>query len=153
MKHFLHLSKLWTICHFISIETIDVTCIWRCLLCFWFGCVASMVATVVCSFFFLHVSTLWFVIPQFVHCLSIFLVLFCVFASATYLVFYGTNNALLAFVVVIPSSHNIVASLCYCSVDRFNHVVVILRYDYKPVLNTIVKKLFVVGTYKPWANF
>jgi hypothetical protein len=34
MKHFLPLNKLWTICHFMSIQTIDVTCIWRCLLCF-----------------------------------------------------------------------------------------------------------------------
>ncbi len=34
MKHFLHLCKLWTIYHIISIQTIDVTCIWRCLLCF-----------------------------------------------------------------------------------------------------------------------
>jgi hypothetical protein len=30
---------------------------------FWLGYVASMVTTMVCSFFFLHVSTLWFVIP------------------------------------------------------------------------------------------
>jgi hypothetical protein len=34
MKHLLHLSKLWVICHFMSIQTINVACIWRCLL--WF---------------------------------------------------------------------------------------------------------------------
>ncbi len=34
MKHFLYPIKLWTICHFMSIQTIDVTCIWWCLLCF-----------------------------------------------------------------------------------------------------------------------
>jgi hypothetical protein len=34
MKHFLHLNKLWTIYHFMSIQTINVTCIWKCLLCF-----------------------------------------------------------------------------------------------------------------------
>jgi hypothetical protein len=34
MQHFLHLSKLWTIYHFMSIQTTNVTCIWRCLLCF-----------------------------------------------------------------------------------------------------------------------
>ncbi len=34
LSHFLHFNKLWTICHFMSIQTIDVTCIWRCLLCF-----------------------------------------------------------------------------------------------------------------------
>jgi hypothetical protein len=34
MKHFLHLSKLWKIYHFMSIQNIDLTCIWRCVLCF-----------------------------------------------------------------------------------------------------------------------
>jgi hypothetical protein len=34
IKHFLHLNKLWTIYHFMSIQTIDVACIWKCLL--WF---------------------------------------------------------------------------------------------------------------------
>jgi hypothetical protein len=34
MKHLLHLNKLRTICHFMSIQTIDVACMWRCLL--WF---------------------------------------------------------------------------------------------------------------------
>ncbi len=43
---------------------------------FWLGCVAFVVATVVYFFFFLHVSTLWFTIPQFVQCLLIFLALF-----------------------------------------------------------------------------
>jgi hypothetical protein len=28
-----------------------------------------------------------------------------------------------------------------------------LRYDYKPTLNTIVRKLSMVGTCKPWNNF
>ncbi len=34
MKHFLHLNKLLTIYHFMSIQTIDVTCIWKCFSCF-----------------------------------------------------------------------------------------------------------------------
>ncbi len=34
MKHFMHLNKLWTICHFMSIQTTNVTCIWKCILCF-----------------------------------------------------------------------------------------------------------------------
>jgi hypothetical protein len=67
----------------------------------------------------------------------------------TYLIFCGTNNALLAFVVVIPFSHNIVASLFCCSVDNFIPVVAIMRYDYKLALNTIVRKQFVVGACKP----
>jgi hypothetical protein len=33
-KHLLHLNKLWTIYHFMFTQTIDVACIWRCLL--WF---------------------------------------------------------------------------------------------------------------------
>jgi hypothetical protein len=54
---------------------------------------------------------LWFVISQFVQCLSIFPVLLYVFASATYLVLCGTKKALLASIVFTPSSFNIVASL------------------------------------------
>jgi hypothetical protein len=34
MKHLLHFNELWTIYHFMSIQTTDVACIWRCLL--WF---------------------------------------------------------------------------------------------------------------------
>ncbi len=40
MKHLLHFNKLWTVYHFMSIQTIDVACIWRCLLWFltWLCC-------------------------------------------------------------------------------------------------------------------
>jgi hypothetical protein len=120
---------------------------------FWLGCVASMVANVVCFFLFLHVSTLWFVIPQFVQYLSVFLILLCVFANATCLVLYGIENALLAYVVVMFSSHNIVASFWCCSVDRFILAIEVLRDDYKPTLNTIVRNLYLVNTCKPWASF
>ncbi len=53
MKHFLHLSNLWTICHFRSIQTRDVACIWRCLLWFlaWLCCFYDCHR--VLSFFFL----------------------------------------------------------------------------------------------------
>ncbi len=44
---------------------------------FWLGYVTSMTNTMVCSFF-LHVSTLWFIIPQFMQCLLVFHVLLCV---------------------------------------------------------------------------
>jgi hypothetical protein len=84
-----------------------------------------------------------------VQCLLVFLVSFCVFASTTCLILYGTNSVILASVVVIPFSHNIIASLCYCNVDSFIFAIAIPRYDYKPTLNTIVRKLFVVNTYKP----
>jgi hypothetical protein len=81
--------------------------------------------------------------------LSIFLVLLYVFGSDACLVFCGTKSVFLALTIVIPSSHNIVASLCYCSVDCFIPVITILKYDYKPTLNTVINKLFVVGTCKP----
>jgi hypothetical protein len=120
---------------------------------FWLGCATSMVVTVVSSFFFLHVSTLWFVNPQFVQCLSISLILLCVFTITTYLILYGIDNALLVSTIVIISSHNIVASICYCNVDRFIPEVTILSYDYKPILNIVVRKLSMVGTCKPWTSF
>jgi hypothetical protein len=81
--------------------------------------------------------------------LLVFLVLFCVFVGAAYLVLYGTESATLASTIIMPSSHNIIASLCCCSVDYFIHAFIILKYDCKFALNTIVRKLFVVGTCKP----
>jgi hypothetical protein len=84
-----------------------------------------------------------------VQCLSIFHVLFNVFIDVAYLVLYGTKNVLLVSIVVMLSSHNIVVSLCYCSVDFFILAIVILRHNYKPVLNTIVRKLSMVGICKP----
>jgi hypothetical protein len=82
-----------------------------------------------------------------VQCLSF--LYYSVFTGAIYLVFFGTNNALLASIVVILSSHNIIASLCCCSVDYFIPTITIMSYDYKPILNIIVKKLLIVGTCKP----
>jgi hypothetical protein len=43
MNHLLHLNKLWTIYHFMSIQTIDAACTWRCLLCFliWLCCLCG----------------------------------------------------------------------------------------------------------------
>jgi hypothetical protein len=84
-----------------------------------------------------------------VQCLLIFPIILYVFTSAICLVLCGTESALLVYVVVMFFSHNIVASLCCCSVDRFMLAIAILRYDCKLVLNTTIRKLFVVGTYKP----
>ncbi len=120
---------------------------------FWLSYVAFLVATMVCSFFFLHVFTLWFIIPQFVQHLLVFLILLCVFTNVAYLVFCGIESAFLISTVVMSFSHNIITSLCCCSVDRFILIISIMRYDCKPILNIVVKKLFVVGTYKPWTNF
>jgi hypothetical protein len=117
---------------------------------FWFRCVAFVVTTVVCFFFFLNVSTLWFVISQFVQYLSIFLVLLCIFVGVAYLVLCGTDSPF-SFAIIIHFSHNITASLCCCSVEYF--ILIVTRYDCKPTLNTVIRKLLVVGTCKPWTNF
>ncbi len=82
-------------------------------------------------------------------CLSVFPVLLCVFVGVIYLVFNGTKSALLASIIIMSSSHNIFTFLCCCSVDRFILTVAIWRYDCKFNLNTLVKKLYVVGTCKP----
>jgi len=71
------------------------------------------------------------------------------FLGTTYLIFCGIDSAILAYAIVIFSSHNIIASLCCCNVDCFIPVVVILKYDCKLVLNTIVRKLSMVSTCKP----
>jgi hypothetical protein len=54
----------------------------------------------------------------------VYLVL-CVFTNAICLVLCGTDSALLTFAIVIPSSHNIATSLCYCNVDRFILIIII----------------------------
>jgi hypothetical protein len=107
-----------------------------------------MVNIVIYSFF-LYVSTLLLVIPQFVKYLSVFLTIIYVFGNVAYLVLCGTESELLAFATIFPSSHSIVTSLCYCSVDHFIPAIIILRYDCKPALNIVFKKLFVVNTCKP----
>jgi len=147
MKHFLHFSKLWTICHFMSIQTIDVTCIRKCFLCFltWLCRLYSCH----CGLLFLLFTCLHIVICHPTICSMFVPVLLCVSASTAYLIVYGSNNALFASAVVILSSHNIAASLCCCNVECFILVVKILKHDYKLALNTIVKKLSLVSICKP----
>jgi hypothetical protein len=53
----------------------------------WLGCVTSLVTIVVYSFLFLHVSTLWFVIPQFMQYSLVFHIILCVFINVASLVF------------------------------------------------------------------
>ncbi len=77
--------------------------------------------------------------------LSVFPKLFYVFGGVTYFVLCGTYNALLTSAIIILFSHNIIASLCCWSVDYFTFIIAIMRYDCKPILNTIVRKLYVVG--------
>jgi hypothetical protein len=87
---------------------------------------------------------------------AILVILLCItlyFGGATYLVLCGIENVFLPFAIIIISSHNIIASLCYCNVNCCIPMVTILRYDYKFALNIIIKKLFVVGICKPRANF
>jgi hypothetical protein len=153
MKHFLHFNKLWRICHFMSIQTTYVTCIWRCLLCF---------LTSLCCFYGRH-HGLFFIFSTCLHimiCHPIICAMFinlpcilCVFVGAACLVFYGTDNALLVSIVIIPFSHNITASLCYYNVDHFILAIIIMKYDCKLALNIVVRKLSMVDICKPWANF
>ncbi len=144
MKQFLHLNKLWTICHFMSIQTTYVACIWRCLL--WFltrlCCQCGLFLFYACIHISINHSIICAILVSFP----------CITLCFWWCCLYGTKSALFAFIVVMPSSHNIATSLCCCGVNLFILVVVILRYDYKPALNMVVKKLFVVGTCKPWAN-
>jgi hypothetical protein len=72
----------------------------------------------------------------------------CLFNTLWY-----TKSAFFAFAVVMHFSHHIDAFLCYYSVDLFIRAVAIMRYDCKLALNTIAKKLSMVGICKPWANF
>jgi hypothetical protein len=78
------------------------------------------------SFFLtIHISTLWLSHPQFVQCLLVFPSSIYDFVVAIDLEIYGIDSAFQAFIGVVPSSHNIVASLCNCNVVCFILVVVI----------------------------
>ncbi len=151
MKHLMHLNKFWTNCHFMSIQTTNMTYIQIRLLRFLIGlgCFYN------CSLFLLLSTCLHIMINHSINCAKL-VILPCIttcFSDVTYFVLCGTDNALLASTIFIPSSHNILASLCCWSVDCFIPEVTILKYDCKFALNTIVKKLSMANTHKPWANF
>jgi hypothetical protein len=140
MKHLLHLNKLWIICHFMSIQTIDVACIWRCLMWFliWLCCLYGCH----CGLFFLLFAFLHIVIHHPTICV-IFVSLpyitmcfhwYCLFGTVWYWKCIPCS-------AIVMLSHNIAASLCCCSVDHFISIITIMRYDCKPILNTIVRKL------------
>ncbi len=104
-----------------------------------------------CNLFLLLITCLHIVINHSIICAKLINLPYITFyfSGATYIVLCGIDNALLASAIVIPSSQNIIASLCCWSVDQFIHEVTILKYDCKLVLNTIVKKLSMAGIYKP----
>ncbi len=64
MKHLLHLIKLWKFCHFMSIQTIDVACIWRFLLwflirlCYLHGCHYGLLLLSACLHIVISHSTI-----------------------------------------------------------------------------------------------
>jgi hypothetical protein len=64
MKHFLHLSKFWTICHFVSLHIRKVAYTWICLL--WFLILWCYLCGCHYGLFLLHVSISGLFIPQFV---------------------------------------------------------------------------------------
>jgi hypothetical protein len=90
MKYLLHFSKLWTIFHFMSIQTIDVACIWMCLLwlltwlCCFCGCHGGLLFIV---FACLHIVICH---PTICAMFVTFLILLCVFVGAACLVLCGT---------------------------------------------------------------
>jgi hypothetical protein len=137
MKHLLHFNKLWTFYHFMSIQTTNVACIWRCIL--WFF-------ILLCCFYDCHYGLLLFS-----SCFDIVIshsTICAIFVNLSYITLCFWYCCLLSTLwywkyfpcLIIPFSHNIVASLWCCGVDHFIFVVVILRYDYKPTLNTIGRK-------------
>ncbi len=81
--------------------------------------------------------------------LSIFLISLYVFGGIACFAFCGIKSAFLTLAIVMFFSHNIATYLCCCNVDCFILIVAILTYDCKPALNTVVNKLYVVGTCKP----
>ncbi len=117
---------------------------WLCYLC---GCHCGMVILFAC----LHIRGRHPTICAMF--ISLHYITLCFYQCYLFGTLVGIDNALLVSIVVMPSSHNIIASLCYCTIDRFILVVAILRYDYRPTLNTIVRKLSMVGTCRPWTSF
>jgi hypothetical protein len=137
-KHLLHLSKLWTIYHFMSIQITNVTCIWRCLL--WF-------LTLLCYFYGYHYG-MFLLLSTCLHIshstiCAIFVSFPCIILYFWWCYLFSTMWYIYVFffsVVINLFSHKIVTSLCCCNVDRVIPIMAILRYDCKVALNTIVKK-------------
>jgi hypothetical protein len=71
MKHFLHLNKPWIIYHFMSIQTIDVACIWKCLLWFFtllcclYGCHCGLIFLFTCFHLMIIHSTICAILVSF----------------------------------------------------------------------------------------
>ncbi len=146
MKHLLHFNKLWTIYHFMSIQTTYVACIWRCLL--WFLTLLWCLCGCHYGLLLLHFACFHIMISHSIVC--------AILVNLPYITlcfWYYYLLSILWYWKCIPSSHNIVTSLCYSSVECFIFAIIILRYDCKPTLNTIVKKLFMGGTCTTWTNF
>ncbi len=59
--------------------------------------------------------------------LLVFPILFYGFGGVVRLVLCGTKNVLFVSIIIIPSSHNNIASLCCCSLDRFILKIAILK--------------------------
>jgi hypothetical protein len=136
-----------------SIQTTDVTCIQICLLRFLTG--LGYFCNFHCSLFLFLSTCLHIMISHSIICaklVSLLCIILC-FNDVTYFVLCGINNAHLVSTIVIPSSHNILASLCCWIVDCFIPKVTIMKYDYKFTLNIVVKKFSMADTCKPWTNF
>jgi hypothetical protein len=150
MKHLLHFNKLWIIYHLMSIQTIDVIGIQRCLL--WFlirlGCSCSyhysllfLISTHL--YMVIHHSTIcaiFFSFPYIILCFwwcYLFCTLWywqCIPCFGSIHPFFTQHHCLfmlLKFQPLHPCSHN------FC----------------RPVLNIIIRKLSMVGICKPWTNF
>jgi hypothetical protein len=86
------------------------------------------------SFFFtLHVSTLWFILWQFVQYILVFLRTIWGYWVNIVLLLCGIDILLMAFTSKIPSSQTKVVSLCYYKVYFFTHVAT-HKYDCNPNL-------------------
>jgi hypothetical protein len=94
MKHFLLFSKLWTIYHFMSIRTIDVACIQRCIIWFliWLRCLCGCHR----DLFFLLFAYLHIVIRHPTICVM-FVSLPCIILCFHWCCLFGTESAFLSF--------------------------------------------------------
>ncbi len=100
-----------------------------------------------------QVSTLWFVLWQFVHYILVFSWIVWDFWANIVLLPCGTNKLLITFTLKIPFSQTKVVFLCGCKVSLFVLAIVRCKYGYNLDLKIVVKKLSVVLCWRLLANF
>ncbi len=152
MKYLLHLSKFWIVCHFMSIQTTNVACISRCflwfltLLCCFYGCHCGLLLLFACFHIVISHSTICVIL------VSLPCIILCFWwCYLFHTLWYRKCIPCFDISHSVFTQHRCLLMLLYSwPLHPYSYN---FEYDCKLSLYIVVKKLYVVGTCRPWANF